>query len=56
MVVIPGSRGSYSYLVEPIVENLEKSGYSLAHGAGRKFSRSDALKKAKSRFKASELK
>ena len=41
-VVIPGSRGTHSYLVEPIEENQESSGYSLAHGAGRAMSRSKA--------------
>ncbi|CAI2364131.1 unnamed protein product [Moneuplotes crassus] len=46
-VVIPGSRGSYSYLVKPLEENAWLSGYSLAHGAGRKMSRSKALAKGK---------
>ena len=41
-VVIPGSRGTHSYLVEPVGENEESSGYSLAHGAGRAMSRSKA--------------
>jgi release factor H-coupled RctB family protein len=41
-IVIPGSRGTHSYLVEPIIENQELSGYSLAHGAGRAMSRSKA--------------
>jgi release factor H-coupled RctB family protein len=41
-VVIPGSRGTHSYLVEPIDDNQEASGYSLAHGAGRAMSRSKA--------------
>lgn len=41
-VVIPGSRGTHSYLVEPIEQNQESSGYSLAHGAGRAMSRSKA--------------
>lgn len=41
-VVIPGSRGTHSYLVEPIDTNQESSGYSLAHGAGRALSRSKA--------------
>ena len=41
-VVIPGSRGSHSYLVEPLVNEQESSGYSLAHGAGRAMSRSKA--------------
>jgi release factor H-coupled RctB family protein len=33
VVVIPGSRGDYTFLVEPVMD--EKSLYSLAHGAGR---------------------
>ena len=41
-IVIPGSRGTHSYLVEPIDNNQELSGYSLAHGAGRAMSRSQA--------------
>jgi release factor H-coupled RctB family protein len=41
-VVIPGSRGTHSYLVEPLDQNQELSGYSLAHGAGRAMSRSKA--------------
>lgn len=40
-VVIPGSRGAHSYLVEPVGEQ-EVSGWSLSHGAGRKMSRKDA--------------
>lgn len=38
-VIIPGSRGSLTYLVFP-TDNTEISGYSLAHGAGRKWERS----------------
>lgn len=38
-VVIPGSRGSLTYLVMP-TDSTEISGYSLAHGAGRKWERS----------------
>eukprot|EP00347_Sterkiella_histriomuscorum_P014760 403359639 len=38
-LVIPGSRGSYSYLVKVNKENTHLSGYSLAHGAGRKMNR-----------------
>lgn len=37
-VVIPGSRGSLTYLVEP-TDNIAESAYSLAHGAGRKWQR-----------------
>ena len=38
-VVIPGSRGTLSYIVMPM-EDTAASGYSLAHGAGRKWERS----------------
>ena len=38
LVVIPGSRGDYSYLVKPIASEVGL--YSLAHGAGRKWQRS----------------
>lgn len=38
MVIIPGSRGSLSYIVMPC-ENTEVSGFSLCHGAGRKWPR-----------------
>lgn len=38
-VVIPGSRSSFTYLVRPI-GNGEINAHSLAHGAGRKVSRS----------------
>jgi release factor H-coupled RctB family protein len=41
-IIIPGSRGDYSYLVVGIEENLERSCYSVAHGAGRKWKRSKA--------------
>jgi release factor H-coupled RctB family protein len=40
-VVIPGSRGSFSYLVQPVGEQINNA-YSLAHGAGRKWKRTDA--------------
>ncbi len=43
-VVIPGSRGSYSYLVQPVGNQLNNL-FSLAHGAGRKWKRSDARQK-----------
>jgi release factor H-coupled RctB family protein len=40
-IVIPGSRGDFSYLVKPIGD-LQRSAFSLAHGAGRSWSRSKA--------------
>merc|ERR1712129_253550 len=44
-VVIPGSRGAHSYIVKPNTSIGSYSGYSLAHGAGRKLKRSQAMKK-----------
>lgn len=43
-VMIPGSRGSQSYLVQPI-GNQHPNAYSLAHGAGRKWKRRDVKAK-----------
>jgi len=43
-VIIPGSRGDFSYLVMP-KNAIFVSGFSLVHGAGRKWTRSDARKK-----------
>jgi release factor H-coupled RctB family protein len=48
--VIAGSRGAFSYLVQPLPSEL--SGYSVSHGAGRKWARSmcrERLSKKKSR-------
>jgi release factor H-coupled RctB family protein len=53
-VVIPGSRGSLSYLVKPIGDG-ESHAWSLAHGAGRKWGRSDARQRMRERFSVSEL-
>ena len=54
IVVIPGSRGAMSYLVKPIGDG-ESHAWSLAHGAGRKWSRSDARQRMRERFDVSEL-
>lgn len=40
IVIIPGSRGSFSYLVMPTGPQ-ESNAFSLAHGAGRKWKRTD---------------
>jgi len=45
-VMIPGSRGDFSYLVIPKNSGF-LSGFSLAHGAGRKWARTDAKAKLK---------
>ena len=39
LVPIPGSRGTLSYLVEPLTAARPEAQASLAHGAGRKFDR-----------------
>ena len=53
-VMIPGSRGDYSYLVKPTVEqnvNLR----SLAHGAGRKWKRGECQGRLSHKFKKEDL-
>jgi release factor H-coupled RctB family protein len=39
--MLPGSRDDYSYLIEPVRANGALSLHSLAHGAGRKWQRTD---------------
>ncbi len=39
LIIIPGSRGTLTYIVKPIGD-VSKSAYSLSHGAGRKWARS----------------
>jgi release factor H-coupled RctB family protein len=53
-VVIPGSRGALSYLVLPVGDGAV-SGYSLAHGAGRKWNRTTARERMRERFSAESL-
>lgn len=40
-VIVPGSRGSLSYLMIPLGDGAN-AGFSIAHGAGRKWKRSEA--------------
>jgi len=54
LVVIPGSRGSLSYLVKPKADN-KSALLSLAHGAGRKWKRSDAKARLSHRYKVADL-
>lgn len=53
-VVIPGSRGDHSYLVDPLGDGRLNL-YSLAHGAGRKWQRSAAKGKLGAKADASRL-
>ena len=55
LVTIPGSRGDFSYLVEPIVDDADKALHSLAHGAGRKWSRKDAHARLSRRFNVADM-
>ena len=53
-VVIPGSRGSMSYVVKPTGGGASHA-WSLAHGAGRKWMRSAARQRMRERFSVDEL-
>ncbi|BDU39342.1 RNA ligase RtcB family protein [Vibrio nigripulchritudo] len=60
-VVIPGSRGDFSYLVKPKEQNAEPSDnvlaslFSLAHGAGRKWKRGECKGRLGSKYKREDL-
>ncbi|CAD7702642.1 unnamed protein product [Ostreobium quekettii] len=51
-VIIPGSRGTHSFLVLPTSDagSQRKAAYSLAHGAGRRWNRGKALSMGQARF------
>jgi release factor H-coupled RctB family protein len=53
-VMIPGSRGALSYLVKPMGDG-ERRAWSLAHGAGRKWARSEARLRMRERFGKEQL-
>ncbi|MGC8113424.1 RNA ligase RtcB family protein [Metapseudomonas otitidis] len=53
VMVIPGSRGDYSYLVAPVPD--ERSLNSLAHGAGRKWMRSECKDRLAKRYSVEQL-
>jgi release factor H-coupled RctB family protein len=55
LVVVPGSRGDLTYLVRPRLERADTALHSLAHGAGRKWSRSEARDKLIRRFSVADL-
>jgi len=57
-VVIPGSRGDYTYLVKPITSNTEISNlslFSLAHGAGRKWKRGECQGRLSHKYKRKDM-
>lgn len=53
-IVIPGSRGTFSYLVQPIDTEVENAN-SLPHGAGRKWSRSECKDRLRNRYSLESL-
>ena len=53
-IVIPGSRGACGYLVKPI-GNQEANLWSVAHGAGRKWSRSECKGRLSERYSADSM-
>lgn len=53
LVVIPGSRGDYSWLVQPVVS--EETLHSLAHGAGRKWMRTECKGRLSGKFSSQQL-
>lgn len=55
LVVIPGSRGDFSYLAEPVTERADDALSSLAHGAGRKWSRNDAHARLSRRYRVADM-
>lgn len=52
-VIIPGSRGDYSWLVLP--DDSDAALYSLAHGAGRKWKRGDCKGRLSHKYKREDL-
>lgn len=56
--IIPGSRGSFSYIVKMTsdIELAKSVLFSIAHGAGRRYSRSDAESRMKQKYSSKELK
>lgn len=55
LVAVPGSRGDFSYLVEPLTDRADHALHSLAHGAGRKWSRKDAHARLSRRFTLADM-
>jgi len=52
--LIPGSRGTFSYLVEPTAEQNANL-HSIAHGAGRKWARSDCKDRLSEKYDVESL-
>ncbi|MRW91713.1 RNA ligase RtcB family protein [Duganella sp. FT80W] len=55
LVMLPGSRDDYSYMLEPLTDHCAVSLQSLAHGAGRKWQRSECKDRLIARATPSQL-
>lgn len=55
LVVIPGSRGALTYIVEPL-NGAENALYSLSHGAGRKWERASCKRKLNKKYTKESIK
>ncbi|WP_228893557.1 RNA ligase RtcB family protein [Pseudoduganella aquatica] len=55
MVMLPGSRGDYSYLLQPLPAQDSVSLQSLAHGAGRKWIRGDCKERLQRKATPAQL-
>lgn len=53
-VIIPGSRGTFTYVVAPVGDQSENLN-STAHGAGQKWNRTSARDRLKGQYTASQL-
>lgn len=54
-LMIPGSRGTPSYLVRALGEHAEKAAWSLAHGAGRRWQRGYAKSRLSHKYRVEDL-
>jgi release factor H-coupled RctB family protein len=54
LTIFPGSRGSFSFLAKPLRNEAENL-FSLPHGAGRKWTRSDCKAHLESRYSPEDL-
>ncbi len=54
-IVIPGSRGDLTFVVRPLPGRADEALHSLAHGAGRKWSRGEARAKLAGRYRIADL-
>ena len=55
VIVVPGSRGDLTYIVQPRLDAADTALHSLAHGAGRKWSRSEARAKLDRKYTVADL-